>query len=234
MSEPPVGHADPTWWTGPGRQGTPTRHPGEDPRTRGTRRAPRHCISETPLSVDPIAARLPASTWFGAGLLALAGGALGVVAATSPAADAGFGVAGVAAAAALATLGWRAGRVGQLPLEIGGRALRGVVDASPVLRFRARLGLGRPLRDARARVWFVGDGAERELTARVPAGTLVGPLTILAADPEALGSRAGRFRVELVVTARGREWRATREVPGPAAPGRFAAGGWADEEPDAG
>ncbi len=111
-------------------------------------------------------------------------------------------------------------RLGSLPLEIAPVALGGEVDARPVLRFRARLGLGRVVREATASVVHEGPSGTAELPTHVPSGALVGPFTILAFDPE---RRCGEGRLRVTVSARegDRTWTAEVVVPCPAAEGRF-------------
>ncbi len=195
-----------------------------------------------PSAIDAFVSRLDPRAWLGAG----AAVAIASVAATALVAP----IAGDAALAVLAGLGVLGGVAGfvrgraltRLPLEIADRALGGEVDAVPVVRLRARLGRGRVLRDARARVWVLGDGAPHELVARVPGGVLVGPFTVVALDPDRRLRAGGRLRVEVAVTAGGGPWTAVRELAGPVAAGRFGGvvvgargvelvAGWDDVDP---
>lgn len=173
-----------------------------------------------------IAVRLRPGGWVAVAAAIGGASALGVALLASAPADAaalGAGLAGVAAALGLA---WGSARAASLPLEIGDLALRGEVDAVPVLRFRVRLGLGRAYRDPAARVWIVGDGAERELPVTLPSGRLVGPLTVVARDPERRATAASRLRIEVRVTGGGREWTAARELAAPTRTGWFDAARW--------
>jgi hypothetical protein len=183
-----------------------------------------------PSTIDPLAARWNPARWLGAGgalALACAAG----VAVAEPAVDLALAGAAVVAGGAGAALAWRSAAARSLPLEIAPLALGGEVDALPVVRLRARLGLGRAFRDARARVWLIADGAERELPARCPPGTLVGAFTVVASDPERRVRPGDRVRIELTVTSAGAPWSAVRELEAPSRTGRFTAPGWIDAEP---
>lgn len=178
-------------------------------------------------TLAPVVARIP--TWgIAAGTAVLAALAvIGVVVSAELVADVAFGAAGVAALGGGVALGWARHRLLQLPLVISPRGLR---DGA-VARFRARLGYGRVLRRARARVTLRLDGVERPLDlvlSELPL--LVGPWTLVARLPDDLpdsaelhvevsGREAGRARVAA------RTWRAAELEPGVfAPPGRVAQG----------
>jgi hypothetical protein len=224
-------------WTGTGRQGTPDDCPGEAPGSGYVARGrPLH-----PSPLDPIATRLRPASWFGAGALAALAAGLATLA-TPLAGDAALGVVGLVALAGSGALAFRGHQLQLLPLEIAERALGGEIDAVPVVRFRVRLGLGRPFRDATARVWFVGERGEHELEVLVPSGALVGPLTLVARDPARVTTGPGRLRVQVSVTSAGAAWAASRELACPVQAGRFGgvqvgpggvdwSPGWAEAEP---
>lgn len=109
-------------------------------------------------------------------------------------------------------------RIASMPLEIAPLALGGEVDARPVVRFRARLGLGRPVRDVRATATFDGASGSVTLPVRVPSGVLVGPFTMVVEDPP---PGRGTWRIEVTGTAAGRTWTAQASVGATDRRGRF-------------
>lgn len=142
------------------------------------------------------------------GVAALAGI---VPVATPLAADVGLGVIG-AGALAMAGWGWSVLRhVRQLPLELGPEVARSRVDGAVQLRVRARLGRGRFVRRPRASVsWIDEHGAETVLSAEVPAERVVGPFTVVVADPEGVAAGDGSLRVRVEGESAGRSWEASR------------------------
>lgn len=148
-------------------------------------------------------------------LLSLGAGALACLAGTAiagPTGDAGLlGAALSCAVAAGVFAAWRH-RVDRLPLALSERALRGSFGARPAYRFRARLGHGRTLHDARARVVFHPDGEPpREVPPTLAALPLAtGPWTLVVVDDGAIADRPGRFEVEVTATEGPRRWRAAR------------------------
>ena len=88
-----------------------------------------------------------------------------------------------------------------------------------------RLGRGRAYADPAATVVFEGpDGPVPLETAVPPVGAAVGPLTVLAFDPERRCGPPGAFRVTVTVRAEGREWRAEGRIPATTAEGWFGRG----------
>lgn len=185
-------------------------------------------IARAPMAT-PIAAlraRIEAtSAWTlgGAAAIATASALLGTLA-TGPLGDVALGVGAVGAAVLGALTVRHQRRIAALPLEISGTALVARSPTTRTYRFRARLGRGRGVRDARAEVVReAADGRRiRLLTARLPP--LVGPFTVLAVDPS--GEDAdGTFVVRVSGREGGRHWEAERTFsPADLRPGRFGAG----------
>lgn len=120
------------------------------------------------------------------------------------------GVVVLVASAAL--LAWRV-HIERLPLVLGPVAASAKLDGHTAFRFRALLGRGRAMLDARARVRFVsaqGDSIELEpIMAR--ADQLLGPWTVVVIDREQVWDKDGRFEVEVAaVDPKGREWSVTQ------------------------
>ena len=146
---------------------------------------------------------------------------VGLLAATvwaPPAGDAALIASAAVVGVAAGLLAREVARVGGLPMEIAPVALLGEVDARPIVRFRARLGLGRALRDAGATVRFLGPEGEIEVRAVVPAGVLIGPFTVLVPDPP---PGPGTWRIRVTATSGGRAWASEAVVPSSERRGRF-------------
>lgn len=161
----------------------------------------------------------------GLGAIALLGAValVGTVPVVAPAADVALTLIG---AGSISTAGWgwwvlRSLR--QLPLELGPSVAYLRVDGHRQYRVRARLGLGRVARHARARVsWVDADDTVHELEASVPAACVVGPFTIVVPDPLGVVGGAGRLAVQLRVRGEGRDWSAGRDYEADAlVPGTF-------------
>jgi hypothetical protein len=160
---------------------------------------------------------------------------LGGIAAALPAAGAAaaegawrLGLAGLAGLAVLVAIAaWRRRvRILTLPLEISPHALASARGPHAVYRFRVRLGRGRTMRDAAARVLFVdGDGTETPLTPVLAVvDALVGPWTIAVVDRDGVVRPEGRLRIEVTAREGGAIWRDGRAWPvGEVRGGTFAA-----------
>ena len=86
----------------------------------------------------------------------------------------------------------------RLPLAFAEAALRGSSMGRPVYRFRVRLGRGRLMKSARARVVFRTHEARHELPLVLDQmDALVGPWTLLARDPEGVVGPGGVFDVDV-------------------------------------
>jgi hypothetical protein len=110
------------------------------------------------------------------------------------------------------------------PLRLLGTALTGTLNGAKVYRFRAVLGRGRPMLNARVEVRFLGaDGVEVPLEPVIrEAPVLLGPWTIAAVDRAGLTS-TGEMLVHVTAEERGRTWEVERSFStGDMTEGRFA------------
>lgn len=180
-----------------------------------------------------IADRFSLRQWLGIGIAGIAASLSLTFVAAATAAD--VALVGIALGIGAAT-GWVARarwQLDHLPLEIAPVAGVGRVDGADVVRFRARLGHGRPIRDVTAQVWR--DGDSEPLAAFVPPGVLCGPFTVVARLDGT--DRKASLRLEVAGTARGQRWTASmRFDPDAVRDGRFggitASGGRLAFEPD--
>lgn len=137
-----------------------------------------------------------------------------------------LGAIGVIAAGAVAWAAQARAKALSLPLEIAPVALSGRVDGQPMYRFRVRLGNGRALRSAQARVtWRPTDGEPAPLVIVEPSGPRVGAWTVLAFDPLHRCDGPGTFTVEVTAQEGARTWTSQATYAHDVVrPGRFEAG----------
>ncbi len=111
-----------------------------------------------------------------------------------------------------------------LPLQLADAALRDKQDEGDVFRFRVRLGSGRRMRQARARVLWRSEGRSVELPLVLgELDELIGPWTLVALDPDGVVD-GGHLDVYVHGEAGGQAWStsATWEVAA-VGEGRFCA-----------
>jgi hypothetical protein len=150
---------------------------------------------------------------------ALAGGAVAVPAMGAVLAEGAASVAlGGASAIALAIAGWawrERARARELPLVIEPSVVACRIDGQPAFRFKVRLGNGRLVRGARARVtWRPAAGDPVELAIVGPEGPRLGEWTVLAFDTLARVQGDGSFVVEVTAQERDRHWKTEAQLTG--------------------
>lgn len=100
--------------------------------------------------------------------------------------------------------------LGQLPLELSHKACTYELDGRPTFAFRVRLGRGRLMRRARARITWELDGHALELEPLFGQGErLIGPWTLVVVDRRAQVVGDGSFRVEVEAIEGDLRWSAS-------------------------
>jgi hypothetical protein len=140
---------------------------------------------------------------------------------TAAAVDLGLALVAVGGASATGWLAWQKHLAAGLPLELAPSAAVGVVDGQRIVRFRARLGLGRSLR-ATAQVRFVPTvGAPRPVHVACPEGAVCGPFVICVVAVD----EPGAYEVDVVGAEGDRTWSARATYAASAVrEGRFTGG----------
>ena len=105
-------------------------------------------------------------------------------------------------------IGWRHRlAVASLPLELAAAAARGTCRGKSVFRFRVWLGRGRQMAVERAVVRYVRGAETHDFAPLVGGGhTVVGPLTLLISDADAVCEGGGRFEVDVQAREGDKRW----------------------------
>jgi hypothetical protein len=165
-------------------------------------------------SVFDLASAVPKRALFAAIGVAVVGAVLAAAFGGASVAGAAAGIGALVVASAGALLALRV-HVDRMPLTIAPICVEGRIDGHRALSFRARLGRGRRVDRASARVVYVPPaGAPIELPLLAPrAGPVLGPWTIVAVDrSDLLPASGGRFEVEVDATEGPRAWSARRAL----------------------
>jgi hypothetical protein len=112
------------------------------------------------------------------------------------------------------------------PLEVAPVVARGRREGVAIYRFRVRLGHGRSVRSARARVEYrPRDGVPVVLDVDDPEGTRIGAWTVVVRDRAGVCDAPGDFVLRIEAIERGKLWTAEQVYPAAAVKdGRFDAG----------
>ena len=114
---------------------------------------------------------------------------------------------------------------GHLPLELSRTACAYELDGRPAFAFRVRLGRGRLMQRAHARITWESGGEALELEPLLGQGErFIGPWTLVVVDRRAQVVGEGSFRVEIQAIEGDLTWAASATWPrAQLAPGRFTA-----------